>query len=898
MTVNKQIVTDNLQKIAGYLTNYGITTLEAQASFLALVGVYCNFIPKIKSCEYTSIEDIRTDYPKSFGKTDPSRISVWLFYESKNKGPVKDFYDYVYDVNNDGADVGNKYFDDGYIFADCGLLPIVGRGQFARYKQLVSERHKPALASAQALTANLAAATEVATLMFKERMQGVPASSHPQFFYEACRRFNNVVTDEASFKQAKLNYEHIYGSKLNESFGFNDKIAGNATSPYTYYGSDPRQSFYGYSDPNGKYPYNRTNGHSTINQLCKGDIRNSIVNLKENKRRIAIPVSDGTTWDEPHSAYAAQYPFNTVKETESGHFEEWDDTPGHERIHIYHRSGTYEEIDQRGTKVTRVVGDGYTIIDRNGFISIEGKANVTVAGNINIMCLSDANIDVQGSTKMTVGGSLDVGVANDFKLTCGGNISMWANGTLDLQSKKSIHMYTESSLYAHSEQDMHVTSDKQAIISPSKDLHLTSGSDVNLSSLNDVNIYSGKDMYTTSGGDMHSSCDGTYRSSVGGDRHSKTAGDLYDAVDGAVKQGYLGRWYLYCSSNINIYTDTGMYLESGFDTHIKTGGWLGTESGLGTSINGGYLVAIDAGLFMDLNGGLAAALPILGATKPEDIQGILGARFAKSSMFGTKAIQKGRTPPITGSARYPNIPPYISVEPVGETEFAYETEEDFKTTQAITSMLSTYANENGAKIIEGPIQQPFLSTIDEVVVPSNIAETLNVDPTAFTSNYKLSEHFTLGMMFDGGFNNKHRLRPQHGLTVNQIVANLSMLANNVLEKILPFLPGGISGYRKQWNITSGYRQGNSRSDHERGRACDIQIVGRNKKQHWEIAQQMQCCVAYDQLLLEYRGRNSVWIHVGYRDSSDRLQNVANRHHVRTMVDDRKYCDGLRLIAKV
>ena len=47
---------------------------------------------------------------------------------------------------------------------------------------------------------------------------------------------------------------------------------------------------------------------------------------------------------EPSSDYNTKYPFNFVHTTKSGHAIELDDTPGHERMHMWHRSGTYEEI--------------------------------------------------------------------------------------------------------------------------------------------------------------------------------------------------------------------------------------------------------------------------------------------------------------------------------------------------------------------------------------------------------------------------------------------------------------------------------------------------------------------------------------------------------------------------
>jgi hypothetical protein len=47
---------------------------------------------------------------------------------------------------------------------------------------------------------------------------------------------------------------------------------------------------------------------------------------------------------EPASDYDTEYPYNLVHTTKSGHAIEIDDTPGHERMHLWHRSGSYEEI--------------------------------------------------------------------------------------------------------------------------------------------------------------------------------------------------------------------------------------------------------------------------------------------------------------------------------------------------------------------------------------------------------------------------------------------------------------------------------------------------------------------------------------------------------------------------
>ena len=105
---------------------------------------------------------------------------------------------------------------------------------------------------------------------------------------------------------------------------------------------------------------------------------------------------------------------------------EFDDTPENERIHLYHRKGTYLEIDANGTQVNRIVGDGYTIIDRNGYIMIAGAANITVSGTCNVLIQSDANVDITGNTTINMAGQAKFNVAEDMEINVGGELKMKA----------------------------------------------------------------------------------------------------------------------------------------------------------------------------------------------------------------------------------------------------------------------------------------------------------------------------------------------------------------------------------------------------------------------------------------------------------------------------------------
>lgn len=79
---------------------------------------------------------------------------------------------------------------------------------------------------------------------------------------------------------------------------------------------------------------------------------------------------------EPSSPYAASYPNNNVYQTKSGHVIEIDDTENAERIHIFHKSGTFIEMHPNGDVVTQ---------HKNGWRSVTGNDKLHVNGDLNII---------------------------------------------------------------------------------------------------------------------------------------------------------------------------------------------------------------------------------------------------------------------------------------------------------------------------------------------------------------------------------------------------------------------------------------------------------------------------------------------------------------------------------
>lgn len=205
----------------------------------------------------------------------------------------------------------------------------------------------------------------------------------------------------------------------------------------------------GFRDPNGKYPlyFNEPD----TNRLARNEeINKTIVFKKEAGELKNVPIAGGGTWDQPRTPYDAVYPFNHVMQTESGHVLEFDDTAHSERIHIYHRTGTFTEIDPNGSQINRIVGDGYEIYERNGYIKINGSCNVTIDGAHNVKVGNALNLEVSGATtvniyndaKVNVSGSMQMSVAEEFKLAAksislestGGNVDILSAGDLNTQA--------------------------------------------------------------------------------------------------------------------------------------------------------------------------------------------------------------------------------------------------------------------------------------------------------------------------------------------------------------------------------------------------------------------------------------------------------------------------------
>lgn len=152
--------------------------------------------------------------------------------------------------------------------------------------------------------------------------------------------------------------------------------------------------------------------------------------------QVSIPMAGGGQFSEIAVDFRSKYPYNKVTESESGHAIELDDTPQHERVHIFHRTGSFTEMHANGDVVNKSAKDEYNINHANRYSHVEGVDVLTVDGGSKILINSengssgleleigsggDININVKsGNVNLTVNGDVHQKISGDYLLEVGG----------------------------------------------------------------------------------------------------------------------------------------------------------------------------------------------------------------------------------------------------------------------------------------------------------------------------------------------------------------------------------------------------------------------------------------------------------------------------------------------
>ena len=208
----------------------------------------------------------------------------------------------------------------------------------------------------------------------------------------------------------------------------------------------------GFNDPDGKYPRGDRLNEPDYHRLSRGESQGTIVEHKNNNLDLDVEKSNGDKWSEPESAFAAEYPHNIVLTTHGGITVEIDSTPNSERVHIFHPSNTYIEIDSDGNIVFRNEGDRFMITKGDENKHVFGCENETIDIDKTKYIKADETIKIGSDRKTTIGNDdiEDIGnnetksigqtssktVGSDWNVTVGGNINIEAGGNVTIKGAR------------------------------------------------------------------------------------------------------------------------------------------------------------------------------------------------------------------------------------------------------------------------------------------------------------------------------------------------------------------------------------------------------------------------------------------------------------------------------
>ena len=606
----------------------------------------------------------------------------------------------------------------------------------------------------------------------------------------------------------------------------------------------------GFSDPNSFYP-RRVNEPDT-NRLAANDLRNQHPVVQ--RRREGVDDLTG----EPKTPYGAQYPYNHVRETESGHIQEFDDTPGRERIHEYHRSGTFYEVHPDGTKVTKVVGEDFEIIHKNKSLRVRGNVSVFVDGDASLYVRGDMDAQIDENLKFNVGKNID--------FHAGQNIRMFANQSIEQTAQTTYSQISVGKMTIQSDADM----------------HFATASNMSNSVLGNYDFIT----------------DGNYSVAIDGNYSTSITGNTTLSGEGTYTHASTGAMQLDTGATLKVGAGGAIDID-GSTVDLNTNGRSAVTitpivprvtpqpAGVGIAPAMSY---VDSG---DLDSGIKAWS--IEATELDT------AGFATSGDAPKQAeiLQPKPFVPLTDDDDFhSNDDEPISLDDIRAAVTNGQIRPSSMSDYSFNALEGTYTLQNATR---GVTAQPRIpvddrgdhTTSDNPYISEPEANNTSVSPNPTSPdnyddegrfiggiNYRLqiSPNFKLRDISSSAVVTKNRIvHNQHGNTEQQIIDNLSVLANNVLEPIKTQYPNMF--------VTSGFRRGSGTSQHERGQAADIQFSGVAKSDYLDIATWIRENVPHDQLILEFKntGTGLPWIHISCKDSG-------NRNTIFTMWNHGRYGD--------
>jgi predicted chitinase len=655
---------------------------------------------------------------------------------------------------------------------------------------------------------------------------------------------------------------------------------------------DANFSEIGFTDPQGKYPLREYMNESDVNRLSRGVLRRTCIEFKDSIRNVGIDLPFGKEYEQPKCPISAQYPFNKVTETESGHVIELDDTPGNERTHYFHRSGTFTEIDANGTTVNQIIGDNYSIMERNGYVYVKGSCNLTVEGQINIKCNSDVNLEVNGDANCAFHNDVTVGVANDLNFNVGNNFNLSIGGDYNLEtgtvdnnpkdtkeedkvyggftyrSKGILGFESSAGIFFKSGKDITSSSSGVTSISSGDNLILSTGKSYYLTASSNVTLSSGSDIFLSASS-------------------TNISGDL--PLEGFVTNNHDTGNRTGASNSAPKSPDNSPKIEEldiSFNpvSTVKVGDE--DESKNLVSENSNFKRKSFNRKYPEV---LSSNQSILEQLQPPERSVRENSKFENEDNMSREFKEyderkSAAFPDLKDKEKEPTPPPNPEAKPDEKVDEDKGMSDTHKSPEEVSK----------------PTSNP------------EIHKTIR-NSKDFPLSFKISKNFTLGsfvplnampqdIQLPKGLTDTG---PSHILYKREdLVDNLAYLAENVAEVLYEMLGPSRGKYSCQsqtgvWCVNDGLRTKASEngkitgSDHFKGRAMDMRLdPKKSRSQMYNLVLDIKKALpTWKHLILEYRGSDQNWIHISYGTetvmSTGQSDGSSNEKRTYTYVNDKK-----------
>lgn len=440
-TSNPTKAEENIKHLIDACDKVGLTSKYAKCAILAICGGETGWQTIEEGYFYTDA----TYLSKVFKLTFPGGAAEAEPY-TKWKGTRADFFRKIYSPSGNGQLVGHKHPDDGARYYGRGFNQITGKSLYLQLQNYLKTKgiivdyinNPTSLLDDPKVAALATAAFYILNVKHNQ--------NDPGYFRRALER-TGADANGTGYKKKEKYYEYFLGAAVVPQ----PTNKPTADEQKTYTKDDVKDlppgkqaalledrsasGIIGFQDPNGKYPLRNLLDEPDTNRLARGIIKETALEFKDSSRTKQIPIAnDDDTWEQPIAPFGGRYPYSKVYETESGHLFIMDDTPTHENISLYHRQGTFIDVDANGTQVNKIVGDGYTIIDKNGSIYIGGRCILTVGNGVSILVQGNADIEVEGHSVINLKNQADISVANNLNLSVGGDMKTRVSGDYTLEA--------------------------------------------------------------------------------------------------------------------------------------------------------------------------------------------------------------------------------------------------------------------------------------------------------------------------------------------------------------------------------------------------------------------------------------------------------------------------------